>query len=883
MKKNKLLVVFVCVLNSINLLAQGFVEGELLVQVNNECSITELVEEINSHHNQIRLTAKQQVSKNLNIWLISFDPTAINTNTLLEYTKQQPCATEAQVNHILELRSTTPNDPEFTSQWQYINNGANGGTVNADIDADLAWDVTTGGNTAIGDTIVVAIIDSGIDDTHDDLRENRWINHAEIPGNGIDDDFNGYIDDRMGWNASSNSAVIGQGVHGTSVAGIVGARGNNGIGVAGVNWNVKLMIIQGGPPEANVIAAYDYALTMRKMYNASAGEEGAFVVATNSSFGIDKRFPSFAPLWCAFYDSLGHHGIISCGATTNEDENVDIVGDLPTTCPSDYLIAVTDLDRTDTKVGAGYGSVNVDIGAYGSDTYTVAKPNSYGAFGGTSGATPHVAGAVALIYSIPCEGLIAKAKIDPAGTALEVKNYILDGITPNTSLAGITSTGGRLNLNNAIQEAVNACPAANTCFEPFEIILSPIAINSVDITWNALSNSTSFSYRYRETGSTNWTTATSNISNTMITGLTGCKDYEIQFRSICSASNSSYSESVFFTTDGCCNAPSGLSAASTDDSGTISWNPITIATTYTLRYRKWGVSTWTTIDSITGTSQVLSNLDICSNYLVEIATECGGQTAPFGSGFNFSTTCGNCSAQNYCAMTSQDSNGEWIGQVQLGNYYNNSGGNRYEEYTTLGFHVTIDTTYQIRFSPGYSSTNYPEYFTAWLDWDQNGKFSTSEVIYDSGMSIPGPVGGTFAVPTNAVLGYTRMRVAMRYSVAPVLCTDFDFGEVEDYCVFVSDIPLAIDPVPSDINDVSIFPNPFSSTVTIDLQMAKASNLQYKMLDVTGRELLQHHYGEIGEGSHQITLNPPVSLPQGAYFLQLTTDEGTLTRKLLKVE
>jgi len=885
MKNVKLITLMFCLLANYGLLAQQFVEGELLIRLEDQCNINALVSELNTNHQkQIRLTANRKVSTNLNIWLVSFDNTQIKTTDLLESTKQLSCVAEAQVNHILELRSTTPNDTEFNSQWQYINTGANGGTVNADLDADLAWDVTTGGLTSLGDTIVVAIIDSGIDQTHTDFEDNRWINHNEIPGNGLDDDNNGYIDDRMGWNAFSHSPTIGEGNHGTAVAGIVGAKGNNSKGVAGVNWNVKLMIIQGGPPEATVIAAYDYALTMRKLYNATNGVEGAFVVVTNSSFGIDNRFPSFAPLWCAFYDSLGVHGILSCGATSNSDTDVDMFGDLPTTCPSDYLIAVNNLDQNDAKVTCGYGSVNVDLGAYGAGTYTTAKPNSTGAFGGTSAATPHVAGAVALIYSIPCEGLIAKAKIDPAATALEVKNYILNGTTPNSDLAGITVTGGRLNLNNAIQEAVTACPAANTCFEPFSTQFSNIAINTIDLSWGALSNSASFGYRYREVGTTAWTSATATTTNTTISGLSGCTNYELQLKSTCSGSSSSYSQSNLFTTDGCCNAPSGLSATTTDNMATITWNPVTIATTYGLRYRKLGVSTWTTVDSISGTTTTLSNLDICSNYVVEMKSICGGSGAPFGSSFNFSTSCGNCTALNYCPMAGQDANGEWIKQVQIGYYYNNSTSSGYSEFQTLGLHVTLDTTYEVRLSPGYSSTNYKEHFTAWIDYDQDGLFSNqNEVIFDSGVDTAGPVGGYFTVPGNAVLGHTRLRVAMRYSTQAIQCTDFDYGEVEDYCILVSDIPLALDPQPEDIESITILPNPFTTNITIDLQLAKASNLQFKLYDITGRELLQTDHGSVGEGNHQIQLTPSSTLPTGAYLLHITTDEGSVTRKLIKAQ
>ena len=145
-----------------------------------------------------------------------------------------------------------------------------GGTVGADIDADSAWAISTGGLTALGDTIVVCVIDGGIDLNHDDLTPNRWINYAEIPNNGIDDDNNGFVDDRLGWNTGAGNDNISGSSHGTAVAGIIGAKGDNGTGVAGVNWDVKLMIVRGGSGvESEVLEAYTYPLNLRKKYDMS--------------------------------------------------------------------------------------------------------------------------------------------------------------------------------------------------------------------------------------------------------------------------------------------------------------------------------------------------------------------------------------------------------------------------------------------------------------------------------------------------------------------------------------------------------------------------------------------------------------------------------------
>jgi subtilisin family serine protease len=134
----------------------------------------------------------------------------------------------------------TPNDPSYSQLWGLHNTGQTGGTADADIDAPEAWDITTGSSN-----VIVGVIDTGIDYTHPDLVNNMWINTGEIPGNGIDDDGNGYIDDVHGYDfAYDDGNPMDVDGHGTHVAGTIGGQGNNGVGVAGVNWNVKLMALK---------------------------------------------------------------------------------------------------------------------------------------------------------------------------------------------------------------------------------------------------------------------------------------------------------------------------------------------------------------------------------------------------------------------------------------------------------------------------------------------------------------------------------------------------------------------------------------------------------------------------------------------------------------
>jgi len=415
------------------------------------------------------------LSGNANVHLFTFDEGSNDGELILRNIRQNKYVLAAQFNHYVEERSTVPNDPLLSQQWHHIN--SNG----ADIDSDLAWDITTGGSTANGDEIVVCVIEpSGSNYNHNDLIDNHWVNTEEIPGNGVDDDGNGYVDDYNGWRPGTNSDNIQAGSHGTAVSGMIGAAGNNASGGAGVNWDVKLMQVQLGVlTESNVIAAYDYPLTMRTNYNNSQGTSGAFVVATNASWGIDYADPSNYPVWCNFYDVLGEEGILNCGATSNSNINVDNAGDMPTGCGSDYMVSVTATNSNDLRTFSGYGQNSIDLAAPGGGVYLPSGSSGYSTTSGTSFASPCVAGGIALVYSAPCETLAGLALADPQAAADAVRGYIFDGVDQTTQLSTQTVTGGRLNVFEALNLALDDCGPPPTC-EPEGITLSTECVLNPD-------------------------------------------------------------------------------------------------------------------------------------------------------------------------------------------------------------------------------------------------------------------------------------------------------------------------------------------------------------------------------------------------------------------
>jgi len=427
--------------------AQQRVGGDVLVMLKHGYTVEVALKNVQIRFPQAEVSLGETVAPSLNIWLFKINP--LWEQPVLDYLKGLPQVQIAQYNRIAKERNT-PNDTLYPQQWNFENTGQGSGVPGADIKAPLAWDITTGGYTSAGDTIVVAVIDQGMELTHGDL--NFWRNGYEIDGDSLDNDGNGYIDDVNGWHVVNRNDVIPVNAHGTLCAGLVGAKTNNFTGTAGVNWGLPIMpVICSQYTESQVVAAYAYVLETRRLYNQTNGAKGAFVVATSSSFGIDFGFAADYPIWCAMYDSLGMQGIMSAGATANINIDVEVGGDIPSTCQSDFLIAVTNTTRTDFKnPSSGYGNISVDLGAPGTGIWSTTSGNGHSATTGTSFATPQVAGAIALMFSAACPEFMASYKQYPDSMLRLMKESLLLSIDTIPDLANASSSGGRLNLYKAL-------------------------------------------------------------------------------------------------------------------------------------------------------------------------------------------------------------------------------------------------------------------------------------------------------------------------------------------------------------------------------------------------------------------------------------------------
>lgn len=441
----------------------GRIDEEILVQLQHNEDIDNFMEFLQHSDGALgKLTLIRQVGKHSHTFLLKNPNPPQENEDLLLRLASAPYILSVQFNYWLETRET-PNDANYGEQWDMDI-----------IQAPQAWEIATGGLSALGDTIVLAIVDSGFDINHPDLRDNIWHNYAEIPDDTIDNDNNGYTDDNIGWNFREGNNAIPISSHGHAVAGIAGAKGNNNIGVTGVNWNVKLMLLATEKVD-QVIEAYEYVIDQRERYNTSNGAEGAFVVATNASIGKSLFFCDDFAAWGAMYDLMGQVGVLTGAGTSNSPYNVEIDGDMPTTCPSDYIITVLNTTMNDSKAQlSAYGATSIDMGSPGDASYTIALGNGYGAFGGNSAAAPHLAGAIALMYSLPCESLASSAIKQPAQTALIVREALLHGVDTILALKGLTATGGRLNVFKSMEYMQEFCGTTTGPLDIVKIYPNPV-------------------------------------------------------------------------------------------------------------------------------------------------------------------------------------------------------------------------------------------------------------------------------------------------------------------------------------------------------------------------------------------------------------------------
>ncbi len=808
MKKSVFFFLLLFLAGTINAQEENIIQGDIILKLEKNTSIESFCRSFKETvNNEISFTPERCLSQSVNLWLVKYDPTDKDQNAILDQVRRHKNILVAQHNHTnVNLRTTTPDDTQYGSQWAHENTGQSGGTPGADMDTPEAWDISTGGTTTQGDDIVVAIVDGGFDIGHEDLVPNIWVNVDEIAGNGIDDDGNGYIDDINGWDAFGNDGGLPVDNHGTHVAGISGAKGNNAQGVSGINWDVKLMLVAGSSGnEATVVAAYGYILDERTAYNDTDGAEGSFVVSTNASFGVDFGDPDNFPLWCGMYDDLGMQGIISCGATANANTDVDAQGDVPTACPSDYLISVTNTTNTDAKNnGAAFGLTTIDLGAPGTGILSTTTGSNYGNLTGTSMATPQVAGTVGLLVAAACDDFITDYKADPATYALDLKDAILNGVDPIAALNGITVTGGRLNVYNAIlelnpgtdgecaadftlsanQETVEICSPDNAVYT-IDVGATLNFMDPVTLSVTGLPAGTTAGFSSNPVTPGSSTTLT--ISNTG-SAASGTYALEVTGTSTTTPKTLDLNLDIRDVAPGSINLLTPMDGAtnvSTQTNLTLTWETDMDATAYNFE-----IATDPAFSSIVesssnagGSFTLTSNLSANTTYFWRVTP-----TNICGSGTTSSTFSFDSQDVVYCDASGDDASEEWIESIEVAGVSNVSGtDDGYGDFSSITIDVDVNETYDFTLTPEWEATLYDEYWMIWIDYNNNGDFTDAgENVFDQGGADQNTQTGSFTIPATATLGNVRMRIAMRFDNQPDPCGSFNFGEVEDYTINISD-------------------------------------------------------------------------------------------------
>ena len=449
--------------------------------------------------------------------------------------RQSGAVDYAEPDYLLQAL-VTPDDYRYPDQWNMNNTGIYGGLPGADIMAEQGWDLQ---REAAG--LIVAVIDSGVRFTHEDLAGNMWVNPGESGldalgrdkrANGIDDDANGYIDDVHGINVLNGTGnPMDDWGHGTHVAGIVGAVGNNGLGVAGTAWRVQIMALK------FITATAQYSVSDAILCLDYARAHGAKIVT--ASWG------GYAFASTALRDAIAalrDQGIIMTAAAGNDNSDNDQLPLYPASYDLDNIVAVAATDRMDARAGfSNYGAQSVDLGAPGAPVFsTWAGSNAdYQYNSGTSMAAPHVAGACALLWMRY-----------PADTHQQIIQRILTTVDVLPGLVGRARSNGRLNLAAVLASGVAPVPPP-VLPAPSSLVASATSANAIALAWTDNSATETAFEVQRSTDNVNFVSAqtiAANATSTTVQGLAAATTYYFRVRALQDATTSAFSNTASATT-----------------------------------------------------------------------------------------------------------------------------------------------------------------------------------------------------------------------------------------------------------------------------------------------------------------------------------------------
>jgi len=876
------------------------IPNEVIVRLQKGGNAQRVVDQMPAHY---EFQIDRLLSAPTDIWLFKFNDQVVDVGQVIRDLKNLNAVFLAQVNTLVELREA-PNDPLYGNQWHHQN-----------IDSEDAWEITTGGTSATGDEIVICIIESANVMGHPDLVGNHWTNTAEVL-DGTDTDGNGYIDDINGWNVSTNNHNIGTGNHGTSVAGMMGAVGNNGVGVAGANWDVKMMVVAGyAQPftQANIVEAYTYPLVQRQIWNDSDGAEGAFVVATNASWGVDFGNPNDYPIWCGFYDDLGQAGIINCGATTNQNVNVDIVGDVPTACASDYMVGVAATNINDISA-SGYGPNTINVAAPGTGIFTT-NNSGYGTTSGTSFASPLTAGVIGLMYSIPCESFMTIVKDDPQGAADIVMQALYDGVDQSAHLMDRVITGGRINSKNAIDILMDAVCVVNdndvgviNITQPEDGLLSENETIEITVRNFGLNSQSNFSVSYQidggavvtETFTSTIESATNETFTFSVTADLSTVGQTYSITAFTALANDEDTNNDSFTKEVTHLFPDDIGVTEvispeTGD-GLTSTESITIEITNFGGIAQSNFPVSYTLDAnptvnetvagpigagetIEYTFTQTADFSDLGDYELTVSTNLPGDADPSNDSITVTITHSICMPQSNC--TDGDGLTRFIlEEINLPNI--SCSGNGYMDMTN--HMATLDAEvgdYTATVRSGFSN----QQFSAWIDFNDNGIFEPSEQIF---VNVPVPsanvdVNVPFNIPADALNGEHILRVRGKWATGSGNlndpCADLQYGSTVDFKVNIINGTLSTsNPVIDDSNLIIVSRGDNQFRAILNNNPWNTDEVQLHVYSVLGQQIISGEMkNENGNYTYDLNLNRYAS---GVYLVRVGSASNGITKRII---
>ncbi|MDR1964248.1 MAG: S8 family serine peptidase [Planctomycetaceae bacterium] len=494
-----------------------------------------------------------------------------------------------QPNYVVETTGVAQeiSDPDVDRQWAFDS-----------INIGTAWEISDGTG------VVVAVLDSGTTLTHPDLQDNIWINTAEIAGDGLDNDGNGFIDDVYGWNfVSGNANVTDTDGHGTHVAGIIGAVAGNGLGGAGAAPGVQILpvkVISGSTGStANIVSAINYLIGLKSY--------GVNLAVMNMSLGY---YSEDAAVGRAI-EAAGTAGIVVVASAGNNGSNNDTKSHYPSGYNDfDNLIAVASIDPNGLLAdNSNYGRTTVDLAAPGVSIYSTTKNGGYGLMSGTSMAAPFVSAAAAILAA-------SDSQLSPA----EIKTQILNAAEPLPNLTGKVASGGRLNFANLFVSEEPSLPDA-----PANLSILTVTNDTVTLQWQDNSrNENEFELQYSTDDGNIWTSYSNKpVANTtqVSVSITAGMVHQFRIRAVNEIGNSDWSNTVTMPTEKPVKptTPTGLKAAVSDSQQMIvSWKTVANATAYRLERSLSPNGGWSEIYSGSDASFTDTGLNSSTKYYYRV-------------------------------------------------------------------------------------------------------------------------------------------------------------------------------------------------------------------------------------------------------------------------